>query len=481
MRKGSITVFFALVLSIVIVLICTSIESVKMMCARTQIANAVDVGMYSLFAQYDKYLLEQYDLFYIDASYGMDGLRMSQIYRTVEDYMEPILKQNYLDLSICSGGITSFGLATDHYGQPFYDQAVSYMKDTIGIQGVQFLLNKVQEHTGDVKEQQELREWAEEQNSMSSYDDEMARAGNESAQAEIQKQGNQEPQISVENPIDIVREIQKMGILELVISDFSNLSEREIDTAQLVSHRDLEQGMGAVSSAAGQSPAVAQVLFQEYIMRKCGNYMQPSSGSGLKYQAEYIIGQSSSDKENLKKTANRLLLIREGVNFACLYSSPEKRAQSAALAAAIASGFLVPPAAGLIEMVLLLCWAFGESILEVKALFDGCRVPLLKNSQNWNLSLENLPNLLGELSVSQSRNEDQGMGYEDYLRALLFLESENSKIMGSMDMIEADVRNQQGREQFRMDCCLEAMEVEIDMQVNRTRTYTVLYQYGYNL
>ena len=48
-------------------------------------------------------------------------------------------------------------------------------------------------------------------------------------------------------------------------------------------------------------------------------------------------------------------------------------------------------------------------------------------------------------------------------------------------MIEADIRNQQGRENFRMDCCLDAMEVEIDVRVNRTRTYTVLHQYGYDL
>lgn len=484
MRKGSITVFFALVLSIVIVLICTSIESVKMMCARTQIANGAEVGMYSLFAQYDRYLLEQYNLFYVDASYGTGELRMSQIYRTVEEYMDPILQQNYLDLSICSGGITSFELAADHHGQPFYGQAVSYMKDTLGSQGVQLLLEKIQKNTGDIEAQQNAKSQAEDTNSMASYDDEMARAGNESAQAEAQMQGEgmaEVPDVQVENPIDTIREIQRMGILELVISDQTALSDREIDTGQMVSHRDLEQGMGVLSSASTQSSAADKVLFQEYIMRKCGTYVHPSDGNGLKYQAEYIIGRSGSDKENLKKVANRLLLIREGVNFAHLYTDPAKRAQSAALAAAIASGFLVPPAAGVIEMVLLLCWSFGESVLDVRALFDGNRVPLLKNAQNWNLSLENLPNLLGELSVSRPGGEEQGLDYEDYLRALLFLESEDNKIMGSMDMIEGDIRNRPGRENFRLDCCLEAMEVEIDVQVNRSRTYTVLNQYGYNL
>ncbi len=484
MRKGSITVFFALVLSIVIVLICTSIESVKMMCARTQIANSADVGMYSLFAQYDRYLLEHYNLFYVDASYGTGELRMSQVYRTVEDYMDPILEQNYLDLSICSGGITSFGLATDDHGQPFYGQVVGYMKDTLGIQGVQLLLDKIQENTGEVEEQQEMRKQVEDNNSMADYDDEMARAGNDSAQAEAQLPDGgaaDVPEALVENPIDTIQEIQKMGILELVVSNPASLSEQEIDTSGLTSHRELERGMGVLTGEVLQSSAADHALFQEYIMQKCGTYVHPSKGSGLKYQAEYIIGQSGSDKENLKKTANRLLIIREGVNFAHLYTDPGKRSQSAALAAAIASGFLVPPAAGMIEMVILLCWSFAESVLDVRALFDGSRVPLLKNTQNWNLSLENLPNLINELTVQRSDGDEQGLNYEDYLRALLFLESADSKIMGSMDMIEADIRNQQGRENFRMDCCLDAMEVEIDVRVNRTRTYTVLHQYGYDL
>ena len=89
--------------------------------------------------------------------------------------------------------------------------------------------------------------------------------------------------------------------------------------------------------------------------------------------------------------------------------------------------------------------------------------------------------MINELTVQRSDGDEQGLNYEDYLRALLFLESADSKIMGSMDMIEADIRNQQGRENFRMDCCLDAMEVEIDVRVNRTRTYTVLHQYGYDL
>ena len=62
-KKGSVTVFLTLILSLLLSLICASIESVRMASARTQILNGMDIGLYSLFGQYDKELLTDYDLF----------------------------------------------------------------------------------------------------------------------------------------------------------------------------------------------------------------------------------------------------------------------------------------------------------------------------------------------------------------------------------------------------------------------------------
>ena len=56
--RGSITVFLALILSLLLSMVCTSIESVRMASARTQILNSMDIGLYSVFGQYDKKLLE---------------------------------------------------------------------------------------------------------------------------------------------------------------------------------------------------------------------------------------------------------------------------------------------------------------------------------------------------------------------------------------------------------------------------------------
>lgn len=155
-----------------------------------------------------------------------------------------------------------------------------------------------------------------------------------------------------------------------------------------------------------------------------------------------------------------------------------KRAQIQALSLAIASGFLIPPAAVVIEAALILCWSFAESILDLRELFHGGRVPLTKTAATWQLSLENLPNLLEGLD-SQRRDAKGGMSYEDYLQVLLLSKSKAVKLTRGMDMIEVEIRSTKGKESFRLDCCIEAAEISADVDANRKQTFSVTRQYSY--
>ena len=93
-KQGSVTVFLTLILSLMLSLVCTSIESVRMAAARTQILAGMDIGLYSLFGQYDRTLLKEYDLFLLDGSWGGEQLNMASVYDNLESYMKPVLKQN---------------------------------------------------------------------------------------------------------------------------------------------------------------------------------------------------------------------------------------------------------------------------------------------------------------------------------------------------------------------------------------------------
>ena len=282
---------------------------------------------------------------------------------------------------------------------------------------------------------------------------------------------------AVTNPIPIIKQIRKMGLLDLVVPADQGISENQISLSNLVSHRQLQEGINLPAENIQTSSATSQILYQPYLMEHLGNYREPST-AGLKYQIEYLLGGKSSDRENLQTVARRLLLIREGINVSALMTDASKRAQIQALALAVASGFLIPPAAVVIETALILCWSFAESIVDLRELFHGGKVPLVKSPADWQLSLENLSNLLQEMD-SERKDVEGGMSYEDYLQILLLSTSRSQKLKRGMDMIEAEIRATKGREQFRLDCCIEAIEASVDVQANRSRTYTVTKQYSY--
>lgn len=494
-RKGSITVFLALIMSLLLSLVCASIESVRMAAARTQILNSVDIGLYSLFGQYDKAVLKDYDLFLLDGSFGRGELDMASVYDNMESYMKPILKQNSQKLSVAQGGFTGYRLLTDDNGEVFHHQVVQYMKETLGSQGIQLLIQKMKGREEETRQAEERGAQAEAGNALESYESEMDTAAKNSQQAMEEAQKNQEQEgadhvqsgqgeissgqetSKVENPITIIRRIRKMGILELVLPRGKGISDNSVSRSTMVSGRRLNEGMPMYTSLEKDDSYTSQILFQQYLMDKLGTYQKPAGG-GLRYQIEYIFGGKESDIENLKSVAGKLLLIREGVNFACLAVDGEKRAQAQALALAIASGFLIPPAAGIIEAALLLCWSFAESVLDVRELFDGGKVPLIKTAADWQLSLENLPHLLEGLD-SVRKGSDKGMTYEDYLQVMLLTLGRENKIRRGMDMTEMSIRTAGKREAFRLDCCIVALEASVDVKANKRKTFTVTRQYCY--
>ena len=435
-ERGSITLFLALILSLLLSLVCTSIESVRMASARTQILNSMDIGLYSVFGQYDRKLLEEYDLFALDGSMGGGQLNLAKICDNLESYMKPVLKQNSQKLELHQSGFTGYRLLTDECGEVFYQQIVQYMQETLGSQGVQLLLNKMSDRERKTEEADLKAKQAETGGSIDRYDSEMNQASQKSRQAaqEAENRQQQEGQISTQpaptqpqadNPISIIKRIMKMGILELVLPPGREISTRTVSKDTMVSGRQLQQGMEMPDGVTADSSYTSGVLFQQYLMNHLGNYTDPSKES-LAYQMEYVFGGRDNDIDNLKSVASKLLFIREGVNFACLMADNVKRTEAQALAAAIASGFLVPPAAVVIESALLLCWAFAESVLDVRELFAGGKIPLVKTSADWQISLSNLSSLMEGLD-SMRKNNEHGLSYEDYLQVLILPVSKERK------------------------------------------------------
>ena len=86
------TIYLALSLTAVLSLCVLLIEGARMNGARFMAEYSLDVGMNSVLAEYHKELLEQYDVFFVDTSYGTD---LPSIYNTAEHLQKYINAYNY--------------------------------------------------------------------------------------------------------------------------------------------------------------------------------------------------------------------------------------------------------------------------------------------------------------------------------------------------------------------------------------------------
>ncbi len=307
LKKGSITIFLALILSLILSLVCASIESVRMAAARTQILNSMDIGLYSLFGQYDRILLKDYDLFALYAG-GKEELDMASVYDNFQSYMKPVLKQNSQKLNLLQGGLNGYQLLTDGNGEVFYQQAVKNMRETLGSQGVQILLGKLRDQQKKTDEAEKKGQQAENGGSLKSYDSEIADAAKKSEEAEKEQQNQIDSgefgdggsvddftggvNTEVENPIPVIRKVRKMGLLDIVIPTEKGISDAFVNKKELASGRKLQTGMEMNTNLQYDNSYTSGILFGQYLLSKLGNYTRPAS-SGLRYQVEYILEEKT--------------------------------------------------------------------------------------------------------------------------------------------------------------------------------------------
>ena len=219
-------------------------------------------------------------------------------------------------------------------------------------------------------------------------------------------------------------------------------------------------------------------MFGEYVLEHFSSALDESEHV-LDYEIEYLLSGKESDRQNLGTVVQKLLLLRFVPNYTYLKSSPEKIAQAEALSLTLGTITLVPGASVALTEGILLAWAFGESLVDIRALLKGNKVPLVKDTTSWQLSLSGLMKLGEAGDLNDGQDAADGMGYEDYLRILLFLEDKEELSMRSLDLIEHNLRNIQGLSFFRADICAVKMQMECNCSFRRGITYTFPVSFEY--
>ena len=470
--RGSITIYLAMIFSVMIALIFTLVQDVRTQAARMSLECSLDLSLYSVFAEYHKELLEQYDLFFIDSGYG-GAPNIDYVGHHLKGYMDDnftfALDQNgmilcdFLKMETEQVKICGYTRATDENGQVFKRQAIAYMKDLMGLSTIQ----NWQETMRVVEENSLLtRDITAERNAIQQEIDSIVIPPEKISENEYRE-------VPLENPADRVNASRNAGILHLVIKDVNTLSNQGIDLSSYASHREWKQGYGLLDRE--KPSATEDLLYHEYILSKCSNYTNQLEKSKLKYQVEYILGGKDNDVDNLKWVVNRLLLLREVANVTHIYTDNNKITQAKLLAMGLAAVARNPDLVEPVKNSILFAWAYAESVYDVKQLLEGKKVPLIKTSENWHYSLMGMLNYEGGLAdttngissaegmdgtalVSQSGLE---LSYKDYLRILLNTVSEKNSVSRMMDVVEMDIRKTTGNGNFLIDGCVDYIDTKV--------------------
>lgn len=451
--KGEVTVYLSLIFILLITFVAGVMESASIQIAKNYRRADTNRAMECVFAEYQKELLEEYDIFALDGSYETG------------QYVEENLMDRlaYYGVGNMEHKVERIQFLTDRGCSGFYDQVAIFMEQKYGIDVMKDMLgmSSVWEQLED-KVESYIREEQEQQENL-----------------EHLLQENESELPDENNPISHVGQLKRSSILSLVVPKDITVSEKVVEEQELLCSRERNEGYGEFSDVASDSGKLSTLLFGEYLLEHFSKFTDTERTSALDYELEYILEGKSSDKENLEAVVKRLLLLRFVPNYAYIQTDEEMKAEAQAMALTLCALLAVPAITEAAAQGILLAWAYGESIMDIRSLLKGNRVPLVKSKESWQLQLSGLLALGTEEDHNDGQDISDGLVYQEYLRILLFLGQKNAIALRTLGMIEQNMRKIHGQTYFHADQCISRMEIKTTCRLRRGVTYQYKTYYGY--
>ena len=477
MRKGYITVFLTLSLTLILSLVFILIEGARISAVRMKFECVADISMNSILAEYHRELLEQYDLLFVDMSYGGNYADIGNTEAHLKSYMQQNLRmekngtglgsvRDFLAMDTGRVHIGQYSIASDEQGAVLKRQITDYMSDyPMGA-----VLEKLQLGVSDLERYGlESRNIERERQSYEARIEEIGLPTQEVEEGVFEE-------IPLNNPADIANATRSSGVLNLVLDDPSQVSAVKVALDNYISHRSYMRGTGMCEEAAAVSGEPNDLVFQAYLFEKCGFYGQEKDKFLLKYQIEYILSGQDTDWQNLEYIAKKLLRWREAANVLYILTDSAKIAEAEAMALALTAVTLCPELAEPVKYTILFAWAYVESLQDVKTLLAGGRVPICKTAADWKTGIGSIENVRGSLAEDSG---GRGLSYEEYLRIMLFLQNGSTRTFRAMDIMEMDIRRTAGNARFRMDACFDTYVADLSVTSGFGYSYEMSRCYGF--
>lgn len=464
MKKGSITPFCALSLMLIAALLFALLESARIYRLDAYAALKAESGMDSLCGAYQPFLWQQYGLLFLDGAYGAEKFSVDYVSEELEKQIEESLDE--YSFSSCEAVIEGYSMAADGEGTLFLNYVAERQKENLPLG----IAEDIYQLYFDADEMEQ--EYAGTEESIKE-----ARSVFEDVKAEWQvkienlwkwKENNPEIEVeiitpdtsAIEDTWNTVEKMQSSGILNLVFDEVSGLSQKECRLESRLEERKKETGTMILDTGGNW---YRKILVLAYLEEYFSCYGANQKSHFLDYEMEYVLCGKDSEWENLEGALKRILLLREAANTAYLVQDKEKMALAEALAGIV--GLMAgenPAVVKVIQAGIIGAWAYCESVLDLRSLVEGEKIPLVKQDNEWTTEITNIFSVFDKNAKAKVCTE--GLEYADYLKQVLFMTTDEKLAYRMMEVMEIGMKEQEDYQNCRMDHMLVTLKYKVKFE-----------------
>lgn len=237
---------------------------------------------------------------------------------------------------------------------------------------------------------------------------------------------------------------------------------------------EFSKNISGIDSYTNGSELAKYLLFQEYLTDHFDNFEKKDMNNDFRehyYEIEYILTGNNSDYSNLKGVIMKILLIRIMMNLISLISDSQKSSEAKVLALGLVGFSGLPALISITKTLVLVIWAFTESLVDITALLNGLEIPFYKNSKNIQVKLNDIYHINKSYIKNKAVNlkEDTsiiGISYEDYLKLFLYIERHENKVYRSLDLIQLNLQAKY-EETFYIKNCLYGLGINTRLKLKK--------------
>ena len=417
MKKGFGSVLIVIILGCMITLCLAFAEAGSSYCARSCAENYCLVTGRSILSEYQKDLNRRYGLFMV-RGYGDELSSLARFYLSADTFLSSsVIERTCTDASADSSGYR--GLNTELFTEQVKKLGTL---EIAGNAASRLGITEAMKGASESEKALSSSSFEEELDELCMYDEEFTEEDEE-----------EDPELfeRIRQAIKLRKRLRQSEDREAVKASGKSVPagiKSELPSKILgFSPRSILSVSGGVFDISAED-----LLLDEYVIGCCSNDQNKRDDTVLELEAEYVLYGAGSDSANKRLVRNSLYALRFSLNMASILSEPALASEISAAASVFS---LIPRPVALAAIASI--WAGIETKQDLSLLSQGGTVPVIKDASDFTTDI--FAFLDGRKSGGSSGKKEGFGTYEDYLRILLAMLSEEEKAARLMDVMQMNV------------------------------------------